>query len=472
MTPAFPTFNLRDENELSLNLIEAQYELLKSKNSANAKSLLVLICGIELAGKGEAVKQFREWIDPRYLRVKALLPQLIQPQQPIWLRYTPEFPATGQICLMFGAWYSDLLATAMHSSKPFDYTVFKSYIDAIHSYEQDLIHNNIEVVKIWFDLSWKSLQKRLDHMDAHEQQLHQLYGLDWRNKKQYDTLQKVRKQITHHWFIIDGENKQKRDQMFAQYILYRIQQSKQHIPIETLPWRQHPIPDNLLHPATQHKSKEEYKAEIAELSKTVARLLRQEKRKIVLAFEGMDASGKGGAIKRIIKKLDPREYDIHTIAAPEQYELRRPYLWRFWTRLQKGRNIQIFDRTWYGRVLVERLEGYAKPHEWQRAYGEINRFETDLSHHQTIVIKFWLAISKDEQERRFKARESTPHKRFKITDEDWRNRAKWDKYLDATADMLAHTSTHLAPWHVIATDDKYTARIEVLKTIIKRLHGN
>ena len=180
---------------------------------------------------------------------------------------------------------------------------------------------------------------------------------------------------------------------------------------------------------------------------------------------------KGGVIKRIVKKLDPREYEIHTIAAPEKYELRRPYQCRFWSKLQSD-DITIFDRTWYGRVLVERIEGFATEVEWQRAYAEINRFEKNLSNSQTVLIKFWLAIDKDEQAARFKARESTPHKRFKITEEDWRNRDKWDDYLKAAADMFAHTDTSYAPWYIISTNDKQQARIEVLRAILKQLKAD
>ncbi len=197
--------------------------------------------------------------------------------------------------------------------------------------------------------------------------------------------------------------------------------------------------------------------------------MRMDQRNVVIVFEGMDAAGKGGAIKRLVKKLDPREYEIHTIGAPEKYELRRPYLWRFWTKLQPEDKITIFDRSWYGRVLVERIEELISPAQWQASYAEINRFENDLIEAQTVIIKFWLAISKDEQAERFKAREQTPHKRFKITDEDWRNRERWEDYLQAAADMFEHTSTDQAPWHVIATDDKDSARLQILKTILKQL---
>ncbi len=472
MSKQQPTFELRDEDELSLELIEAQYALKESRDKKNAKSVLVLVSGIELAGKGEAVKQLREWLDPRYLRVKADAPQFLTNNQPFWQSYTRFIPAEGQIVVMFGNWYSDLLTTAMHVSKPLDENLFDAYIEQMRAFEHDLQNNHVHIVKVWFDLSWKSLQKRLDQIDASEQRWHKLHGLDWRNKKQYDTLQGLSQRFTDDWFVIDGEDAKLRDQCFAQYLLQTLQELPEHQTKVTQKWQQAKIPQLLLEPEQANLEKEDYKEELSKLTKKVADKLRFDERKVVICFEGMDAAGKGGAIKRIVKKLDPREYEIHTIAAPERYELRRPYLWRFWNRLNDSGKITIFDRTWYGRVLVERIEGFASTVEWQRAYSEINRFEENLVDSQTVIVKIWLAISKDEQALRFKAREQTPHKRFKITEEDWRNREKWDDYLKAAADMFERTDTDYAPWYVIATDDKYSARIQVLKAILQQLKAD
>ncbi|MGQ4613619.1 polyphosphate:AMP phosphotransferase [Acinetobacter junii] len=469
MSTQQPTFELRSEEELSLDLIEAQYALKDSQDKKNAKSVLILVSGIELAGKGEAVKQLREWLDPRYLKVKADAPKLLSADETFWQSYTRFIPAEGQIVVMFGNWYSDLLSTAMHVAKPLDETLFDAYVEQMRSFEHDLQNNNVHVIKVWFDLSWKSLQKRLDQIDASEQHWHKLHGLDWRNKKQYDTLQSLSQRFTDDWYVIDGEDAERRDQCFAQYILQTLQELPVHQTKVTEKWQQAKIPNELLEPSKQVLDKDQYKDELSKLTKKVADALRYDDRKVIVALEGMDAAGKGGAIKRIVKKLDPREYEIHTIGAPERYELRRPYLWRFWNKLNDGEKITIFDRTWYGRVLVERIEEYATTVEWQRAYDEINRFEQSLVDSQTIVVKIWLAISKDEQAVRFKEREETPHKRFKITPEDWRNREKWDDYLDAAADMFERTNTDYAPWYVIATDDKNTARIEVLKAILKQL---
>ncbi|WP_445114767.1 polyphosphate:AMP phosphotransferase [Acinetobacter sp. WZC-1] len=465
------TFELMDPDQLSLDLIEAQYALKSTRGQKNAKSLVVLVSGIELAGKGESVKQLREWVDPRYLRVKADPPHLIRNDETFWQPYTRFMPAEGQMIVMFGNWYSDLLSTALHVSEPFDDTLFDAYVEQMQSFEQDLKSNRVDVIKVWFDLSWKSLQKRLDKMDAADQRWHKLHGLDWRNKKQYDNVQKLRQRFTDDWQIIDCEDEEVRDQQFAQYILKNLKHLPNHPVKLRTKWAQADIPAELIHPAEQIMQKDDYKAELKKLTVKVAEAMRLSGRKVLITFEGMDAAGKGGAIKRIVKKLDPREYGIYTIAAPEKYELARPYLWRFWMKLLEDEKISIFDRSWYGRVLVERIEGFATDVEWKRAYDEINRFEKDLADNQTIIIKFWLAISKDEQEQRFKAREETPHKRFKITPDDWRNRDRWDDYLNAAADMLQRTHTFYAPWHVIASNDKYTARIEILRAILKQLRA-
>ena len=473
-----PKENLSDERvntplnqpeDLSLQLIEAQYALKNTKAKKNAKSLVILVSGIELAGKGESVKQLREWVDPRYLRVKADPPHLMNTTTPFWQPYVRYMPAEGQMIVMFGNWYSDLLATTLHVSSPFDETMFDAYVEQMKQFEQDLKNNHVDVVKVWFDLSWKSLQKRLDKMDASEQRWHKLHGLDWRNKKQYDNVQKLRQRFTDDWLVINCEDEVKRDQAFATHVLEHLKYLPNHPLKVRTKWQQAVVPEVLVQPDSVVLEETEYKAELKKLTKKVAEALRADGRKTVIVFEGMDAAGKGGAIKRIVKKLDPREYGIFNISAPEKYELARPYLWRFWNKLLEQETISIFDRSWYGRVLVERVEGFASDVQWKRAYDEINRFEKDLSDTQTVVVKFWLAISKEEQEARFKARELTPHKRFKITAEDWRNRGRWDDYLTSAADMLERTNTDHAPWYVIATNDKYSARIQILKALLKQL---
>ena len=460
------TFKLLDLEQLNLELIEAHYALKDTRAKDNAKSLVILMSGVELAGKGESVKQLREWVDPRYLRVVADPAHLFKVNRTFWEPYARFIPAEGQMLVMFSNWYSDLIATAMHVSEPMDDTLFDAYIKDMQSFERDLKNNHVEVIKVWFDLSWKSLQKRLDKMDSSEQRWHKLHGLDWRNKKQYDNLQKLRSRFTDDWYVIDCEDEESRDQQFAQYILKHLKDIPEYPKKAVLDWQQAVVPEELLKPRNDSIDKDEYKEELKKLTAKVADTLRFDGRRVVIVFEGMDAAGKGGAIKRIVKKLDPREYEIYPIAAPEKYELARPYQWRFWTKVCEDEALSIFDRSWYGRVLVERIDGFATEVEWQRAYDEINRFEKDLYDSNSVVIKFWLAIDKDEQEKRFKSREEMPYKNYKITPDDWHNRENWDQYLEAAADMLQRTSTLHAPWHVIATNDKYTARLEVLRAIL------
>ena len=231
-------------------------------------------------------------------------------------------------------------------------------------------------------------------------------------------------------------------------------------------------------PLDQEMSKEEYEIELKKLQKKLKKLHNKIYRKripVIIAYEGWDAAGKGGNIKRLTSALDPRGFEVYPIAAPEPHEKARHYLWRFYHRLPKDGHIAIFDRTWYGRVMVERLEGFCTENDWKRAYNEINEFEKDLSDWGAVVIKFWIQIDKDTQLARFTERQNTPEKQWKITDEDWRNREKWDDYEAAIDEMIAKTSTENAPWFIIQSNNKYYARIQAIRTVIdeieKKLNG-
>jgi polyphosphate kinase 2 (PPK2 family) len=223
---------------------------------------------------------------------------------------------------------------------------------------------------------------------------------------------------------------------------------------------------------TQRLDKKDYDEALIELQGRLNLLTRHRnfrKHSVVLAFEGVDAAGKGGSIRRITHALDARLYRIHPVAAPTEEERAQPYLWRFWRNLPRRGKVAIFDRTWYGRVLVERVEGFCSEADWQRAYSEINDFEDQIMRSHCLLVKFWLSISQEEQLRRFQARQDTPFKRFKITDEDWRNREKWPAYEAAICDMLDRTSTEIAPWTLIESEDKRFGRIKMLKTLCNRL---
>jgi polyphosphate kinase 2 (PPK2 family) len=221
-------------------------------------------------------------------------------------------------------------------------------------------------------------------------------------------------------------------------------------------------------------TKEEYVRDLTRYQlqlRALAYELYVQKRPLVIVYEGWDAGGKGGNIKRITEKLDPRGYEVYPIAAPKGEDKTHHYLWRFWRRLKPPDEKQIifFDRSWYGRVMVERLEGFCTEEEWKRAYREINEFERQLVDFGTVLVKFWIHISKEEQLSRFEARQETPYKAWKLTDEDWRNREKWDFYEEAINDMLLKTSTLTAPWTIVEGDCKWYARVKALRTLVNAL---
>ena len=220
-------------------------------------------------------------------------------------------------------------------------------------------------------------------------------------------------------------------------------------------------------------SEEHYKSKLKEqqlrLIKLQLKLAENHKHSLIIVAEGPDAAGKGGAIKRLVEKLDPRTVRVYSTVKPTEEEYSHHYLWRFWNKLPPHGQIAIFDRSWYGRVLVERVEGFAAEAEWQRAYREINDFEHTLTADRTVVLKFYFHITKDEQLARFKRREADPYKSWKISDEDWRNRRKWDEHNAAAEEMFERTSSTNAPWHLIAGNYKWSARLEMLKSTVKTL---
>ena len=526
-----------DEDELRLELVKAQYALRETRQQGQATGLLVLVNGMEYSGKGAAVTQLRQWVDPRLLNVEATNGTVPSHYEPIWQAHVTKLPRHGNITAYFGNWYADLIEGALLLMKQDksdakkdereEFEAWEIYIrqqlNLLAEFEADLINNHTKLLKCWFHIDEETLKYRIKD-DKEDPEW--LYHMDWQDKKKVKRFNKIAKVILSQqqdWVVIDGsdpedvtENKVKKaykDQgynqeanlQFCHEVLHATQNallsSQQHD-------SQHPlvsnisrninaafswadVPDKLTDIHDPDMDKSDYQKALAKKQNRLAELLRARANKanqkgdseannhhVIFAFEGMDAAGKGGAIKRLVAPLDPREYQIYNISAPNQMELQHPYLWRFWKRLpefspnikeERLSRIAIFDRTWYGRVLVERIEGFASEQAWQRAYEEINRMERDLAEKGTIIIKYWLAIDKQEQLERFEGRKDTPHKQFKLTEDDWRNRDKWQDYVQAAADMLARTNTKQAPWHVVATNDKRTARLAVLDHAIAQL---
>ena len=513
-----------DKDALRLALVTAQYALRATRQQTpptlnKPTGLLVLVNGMEQAGKGTAVKQLRQWVDPRLLKVEATVGHAPLSYQPIWQVHTGAMPRHGDVMVYFGNWYADLLynvmriATSNNEDKK-KQSKNQKYIDKnalpiakwqaylqqqlaeLKAFEQDLIANHTRLLKCWFHVDMETLHSRLQDSEADPQFL---YQIDCNSKTVIEKFNEVAATLLRQqddWIIIDGDDKSAAADDFCHEVLHAMQMAlvssrasttestekkppsktkKSKPKVEQAPFEPVKIPKSLTNIDDSKISKSEYNDALAKKQTRLAELLRaRQGRHVVFAFEGMDAAGKGGAIKRLVAALDPREYQIYNIGAPMLYETQHPYLWRFWTKLPNEQTnrvsrIAIFDRTWYGRVLVERVEGFATDEEWQRAYDEINRFESDLTTAGTLVIKYWLAIDKKEQLKRFEARQDTPHKQFKLTDDDWRNRDKWSDYVQSAADMLARTDTKTAPWCIIATNEKRQARLDVLDHAIQQL---
>ena len=501
-----------DKDELRLALVTAQFALRATRQQTppptnNPTGLLVLVNGMEQAGKGSSVKQLRQWVDPRLLKVEATIGYPPLAYQPIWQAHTKAMPRHGDVMVYFGNWYADLIhnvmrmiqeasadrASGQQELPTADWQLYLTeQLAELQTFEQDLCANHTKVLKCWFHIDAETLKERLNDDTADPQYLYQIDWCDEQVLEQFNLIAATILREQGDWVIIDGNDKSQAQISFCHEVLHAIQAAlaSSEEPVEensddsdnvsvsntaASTFVAAEVPKALTDIKDHDLDKSDYKEELAEKQAEFAKLIRARGgRHVVFAFEGMDAAGKGGSIKRMVAPLDPREYQIYNIGAPMLYELQHPYLWRFWTRLPNEQTdrisrIAIFDRTWYGRVLVERVEALAGPADWQRAYGEINRFEADLQAAGTLVIKYWLAIDKDEQLERFEARRETPHKKFKLTDDDWRNREKWSDYVQAAADMLAHTDTEHAPWCIVATNDKRRARLDVLDHAIAQL---
>lgn len=462
-------------NQLSLDLIEAQYHLKESAKINKSKGVLILIGGIELSGKGQSIKKLNDLMDPRFIKVKSEIPNKIYKNKYIFQPYISDIPKQGEITILYGNWYTDLLASTLYGDEKINSNSFKEYLKTISIFEKYLENNNIEIIKVWFDLDWDIIKKRIKNIDLSKKiQRVQSFQWDnfpidnWKNKNLYNSIQELRLLFTDDWNIINSNNNKERNLLFAKLVLKQLQNSTKQRDIN-IKFKQSQLNHLLNHIPNTVIDKSQYKDNVRKLEKKVAEALRFSSKNIILVFEGMDAAGKGGAIKRVVKYLDPHEYNIHRISAPENFEIKRPYLWRFWTKHSANGAISIFDRSWYGRVLVERVEHLTAKSDWTHSYEEINQYEKQLFESNVLVLKFWFAISKEEQLLRFEHRQNTPQKQFKLTEEDWRNREKWDDYLHAASDVLNYTHTDYAPWHIIANDNKRVARIEMLQAILRSL---
>jgi polyphosphate:AMP phosphotransferase len=466
------------EQHLRVQLVNEQYRHIALKDRA----LLILVAGIDGAGKGETINLLNEWMDPRHIHTIAF-PEASREDRayPDARRFWMRLPAKGEIGIVFGSRYTSLFKVA--ARKQPDLEKLEQEIRFVRRFESTLAANGVQILKLWFHLSRDAQQARLDELLANPSTAWQVDKLDLRAHKKFASIRRASQLILDGtdaphtpWVVIPSADPKLRMVHTAQAVLESLKVGTIQVPVfhapDHVPTRSAKVP-RLEHLDYSAKlSKSDYETQVLVLQNRLAQLVRNKafkKQALALVFEGSDAAGKGGAIRRVTRAIDARQFDVMPVAAPTPPEMSRPYLWRFWRNVPRRGRIAIFDRSWYGRVLVERVEKLITRAAWTRAYDEINDFEQQMVEKGTIVLKFWLAVTPAEQLKRFKERSHSPFKQFKITAEDWRNRRKAKAYTVAANEMFAHTHTAVAPWHVLPADDKHFARIEVLKAIVQAL---
>jgi AMP-polyphosphate phosphotransferase len=471
----------REEPKLREALLNAQYDLSQSGRGP----VLLIISGVEGGGRGETANKLTEWMDPRHIRVVAFGPRTPEEatRPPAW-RYWRALPPKGKVGIFLNAWYNEAMLAHIHGE--IDDDRLHSHVQAIREYEQMLSDERLVLLKFWIHLSKAAQKERLEELERDPRTSWRVTRADWKAYRIYSESHQLWEHLLREtstgaapWYVVEGVDERYRYLTVGKILLEALRTTLAHKPATPKHAITPPAPsviDNVKLIRDLDLSKKlpvkVYDRELEKYQGKLARSTRHErfaKRSLIMVFEGVDAAGKGGAIRRVTGALDARQYVSVPVAAPTDDERLYPYLWRFWKNVPPLGGIAIFDRSWYGRVLVERVEGYCSVSDWMRAYDEINQFEEQLTQGGAIVVKFWLQISKTEQLSRFRAREHTPFKRFKITAEDWRNRKKWNAYEHAVCDMVDRTSTEIAPWTLVEAEDKYYARIKVLKTINDRL---
>jgi len=471
----------QEQPRLREALLNAQYDLAEAREFP----VLIVIGGVDGAGKGETVNLLNEWMDPRHIQTRAFGDASDEEAErpPMW-RFWRELPPKGKIGIIFGSWYTaPVVNRVMERTTDHD---FQRSLDEIVRFERMLSDEGVLLLKFSFHLSKQQQQKRLTALEKNSRTRWRVAELDWRRFKIYDRFREIsarslRQTSTANapWTVVDGLDARYRSLTVGTVLLEAIRRRLDQGNPGPVNIQAPPLPpmDNLgllrNLDLTQKLPKAKYEKQLEKWQGRLNLLSRDKKyfknHSLVLVFEGSDAAGKGGTIRRITSAIDARHYRVIPVAAPTEEERAQPYLWRFWRHAPRRGRITIFDRSWYGRVLVERVEGFCNAADWMRAYSEINDFEEQLINSGVIICKFWLQTSMQEQLRRFKLREQTSFKRFKITDEDWRNREKWNAYEQAVCDMIDRTSTEIAPWSVIEAEDKYFARIKTLRTIVERI---
>ncbi len=472
------------ETELRAQLLTLQYRTLELARFP----VLIDFAGVDGAGKGTTVNMLNKWMDPRFLRsIGYRAPTEEERGRPRFWRYWRDMPPKGRIGLFLSGRYSRPLLGRVYGS--IDELEFDRRLGEIIRFENTLADDGVLILKFWMHLSQKQQKKRLEELSADPLQSYRVSDGDWRNHERYDDFVGAAEQIITRtnragaqWNIIEGSDPKYRHLRVGEIIAAELSRHlglhEQQATLGTeAPRAVEPtsrttttVFDALNRSASvskrdYQKKLKKYQGQLGELGRKAY----EQGISTVLVFEGPDAGGKGGAIRRAIWSLDARSYRVYQFAAPTEEERAHHYLWRFWRRLPRAGYVSVFDRSWYGRVLVERAEGFATEAEWRRAYNEINDFENQIVDRGIVLLKFWLHVSNDEQLERFKEREESPYKHWKLTEEDWRNRELWETYKQFGHDVVQFTSTQKAPWILVEGNNKMHARLKVLKSIIDHL---
>ena len=460
-----------------------RYQLLEAQLTVVAKAefpVVVILCGEDGSGRGDIANLLLEWMDPHHVKVHAAGSPIDGMAERPWMwRFWQALPPKGKTAIFFGGWYDQPIDDRVHRrTRGADFS--RQLHDAVR-FERMLVDEGALVLKVWLHLTKSAQRRRFEHLESKPATAWRVTRQDWKHHAKYPRYREVSERALREtntpeapWTIVEASDDRFRNLTVCQTIRDAMRSrldGRRVVP----PRAPSPGPvsidkRNVLAELDLSKSisQARYEKKLPLLQGRLSELARHKRFKdiaVVIAFEGNDAAGKGGTIRRVTRALDARYYDVVPIAAPTEEERAQPYLWRFWRHVPKRGHLTLFDRSWYGRVLVERVEALTPQADWTRAYREIVDFEDSLARSGIVVLKFWLSISAKEQLARFRAREKTPFKRFKITPDDWRNRKKWPAYERAVCDMVDRTSTDVAPWHLIEANDKKWARIRVLETI-------
>ncbi|MCD8230604.1 MAG: phosphate--AMP phosphotransferase [Clostridiales bacterium] len=482
----------KEDYKKRMDVLQPELSRLQRECKSAQIPVIIVFEGFGAAGKGYQISRLIQALDPRGFYVHSIGPESTEEMMhPFLWRFWTKLPSTTQIAIFDRSWYRKVLVDRFDGITNESRLI--NYYNDINSFERQLTDDGHVLIKLFLCIDQKEQKKRFKRLTNTKSSAWRVSEEDIQRNRDFEKYKAMNDEMLEStdtayapWTIIESM-----DRSFATVKIYTaviealkaaLRRKAEKAATDTADVIDHaPTPaseyaDDVLRTSSLQKvdlslslEKDEYKRELKWLQNRIADLhgeIYKRRIPVILGFEGWDAGGKGGAIKRLTEKMDPRGYRVHPTSAANDIEKVHHYLWRFWNNVPKDGHIAIFDRTWYGRVMVERIEGFCTREEWQRAYQEINEMEKQFVDHGAIVLKFWLQIDKDEQERRFKERMEIPEKQWKITDEDWRNREKWDEYEKAVDEMLVRTSTMAAPWIIVEGNNKYYARIKVLQTVV------